>query len=181
MSDVVTERLTPKRPWATGASLDAADPSLAEVDEALTRELRRLRKAGIGVPGGLVDSSPPPSIEREADWHRFLSDLTGPPFRLSERHAKALRDLWTYLRIAIGPRLSLPQVDATEEGSIKLCWSRPQYYAEIELHREDGEGRCRHEWFFRDRVDDTHDGSTEPESGAPALRFLGLLQRATGG
>ena len=89
--------------------------------------------------------------------------------------------MWTHLRVAIGPKLPIPQVEPGEEGSVKLCWSRGGFYAEVELHPEDEIGRSLHEWFFRDRERDRHAGSGAPEPGAPDRSFFVLLRQAVQG
>jgi len=125
--------------------------------------------------------SPAHGSEEPEEWRVFLERLEAPPVALGRFHAGAFRALWKHLRVAIGPRLPLPQVAPDDEGALRLCWSRDQYYAELVLHRPDDQERCLHEWFFRDRVRDEHDGSKEPETGAPAVRFLRLLEDATAG
>ena len=154
-----TEPIEPTPDWVTGASIQGptVHPKATRSPAAQT------------------------TFREPAEWVAFLADLTGASVGLSPRHAQAFRALWTCLRVALGPRLPPPQVEAGADGAIKLIWSRPNFYAEIELHAEDDAGRCRHEWFFRDRSSDIFDGSREPESGAPGLRFLGLMRHAITG
>ena len=71
-------------------------------------------------------------------------------------------------------RVPSPQISPLDTllGGLKLAWSYSSFYAEIDL-RNDG----TFEWFFRDRLLDTHCGSEEPMAGRLPLVLLQNLFR----
>lgn len=110
------------------------------------------------------------------EWSEFLHGLEGGSVGLSSHHAERVREVWRELRAAIGPRLPLPQATSRDDGQIAFAWSRPEIYAEIEIHPD-----RTYEWFARDRTRDRHDGSSEPQVGALDERLLKLLAKVRKG
>lgn len=96
------------------------------------------------------------------------------PIRLAAARILYVLVVFGHIRGAVGDRLAFPSIEqGQEEGAVALIWSRGHFYAEVELHA-DG----THEWFFRDRTHDTHDGSDGPARGLIAPRFCELLKEA---
>ena len=168
------------RSYTASAGLTLAGDAFLEVDPAAptpgkTEPSRRplVRNA--------VRAFPFTGYREPPEWQGFLERLASPGAPLDQVQARAFKDLWTYLRVALGPSLPVPQVEPAEDGAVKLSWSRDSYYAEIEVHAPDDQHRCLHEWFIRDRRVDLHDGSDEPEPSPPPRRFLELLGHAIRG
>lgn len=72
-----------------------------------------------------------------------------------------------------------PQVEPTEEGDgIRFAWSRPHFYADIEVVRGES-GGVDVEWFVGRRADGAPpEGSTDPHT---LPRFVELLRAALNG
>ena len=122
-----------------------------------------------------------PAFHEPKEWREFLAGLTDAPAFLSEAHASRVREVWFNLRVALGPRLPVPQAEEGDDGALKLCWSRSEFYGEIEIHKPSADGQHCLEWFVRDREHDQHDGSEEPLVGALPRAFMDQLWRAING
>ena len=88
-------------------------------------------------------------------WSDFVENI-------DERWAIPLKILWNDLT-AIEPTVQLPVVYVKNDNMI-LQWSSQRYLLEIEISKEIG----TFEWFFRDRISNTIDGTKfEPEKELP--------------
>lgn len=129
----------------------------------------------------------PVRVQRLAavDSHRrgfeeFLEHLSDRAADISPEQATAIRTVWFTVSIAVGPKLRPPQVEAGEDGAIKLAWSREAFYAEVDVHPPDERGHVAYEWFFRDRVHDRHAGSSDLEPQPPGRALFDALRAAFG-
>lgn len=109
------------------------------------------------------------SVE-SAEWVLFMS--TFDSLGLPVAQTTAFRTLWGALKLQAGRTLRLPTVEPTEEFKLAVRWSLSSFYAEIEISK-DGQ----FEWFFRDRIRNSHKGSSDPERAVP-VAFLNVLSTA---
>ncbi|MCB9682183.1 MAG: hypothetical protein H6733_12020 [Alphaproteobacteria bacterium] len=121
-----------------------------------------------------ADPSSPSFAEPEA-WVVFLDALTRPPAALTPRRASAIRTLWAALRDEVGPALPLPRVEPLDDDVVRLSWSDPTWYAEVDVGPDDGHGRCAMAWFFRDRSSGRAIGSEASIVGSPDALFMRAL------
>lgn len=152
------------------ASRTGAVSALAQASAQMLLRLSFARLRPVGTELAL------PGFTEPAEWTSFLAALEAPPVGLSRHHARYVRQAWAELRNAVGPSLPLPLAEPGEDGALKLAWSTPNFYAELEV-LADG----THEWFVRDRVRDVHDGSRSAEAGSLPRPFLSFLQVACRG
>jgi hypothetical protein len=163
------------------ATLDYPDHVLLRAGGA---EAGTWEAKGIGIPRidppaipSLLSTTKVPSLAFERPrWEDFLSDLTRAPVSLSPGHARAIRQVWAELEVGIGPALPLPSVGPSDNEGLTLSWSTDDWYAEVSVY-PDG----RHDWFFRDHVLGSFDGTDAPARGGPSHRFHGLVSAALKG
>ena len=169
--DLVDDGALAQRPSRREVSESAATGSFGDLEAlhiaAVAETIQRLSLSILRPVRS--DLSFQPFIEPD-EWSTLLRNLEAHPVGLPAEQARAVRQAWTDLRAAIGPSLPLPRVQGGEEGELKFAWSSDRFYAELEIHED-----TSHEWFFRDRERDVHNGSAGPEPGAVPGQFLSLL------
>lgn len=71
----------------------------------------------------------------------------------------------------LGPVAMKAVHESLPDHSVIVKWSARDAYAEIQVHQSG-----MYEWFMRDRVMDSHDGSTDAMSGLLPAVLLSFLQ-----